>query len=147
MLSVKPLRKTPGAVRARGVCAQSVCPRTPHTSQRDSIQIRRRHRNYSFVPFITAFSILLWKLGEFRMPLHWNHQHRGSWAQNLGGAAFQKVSQLLIFSRKSSAESMVNQGGGGECFVSAGFSVIAIFLHRQASVWRGIVTETLTRKQ
>lgn len=68
-------------------------------------------------------------------PLDWNHCHRENLANTLRGAAILKVSESLIFSRKSSRRIYGKwESGDGKWSSSAGYSVITVFFYRQATV-------------
>lgn len=68
-------------------------------------------------------------------PLDWNHCHWENLANTLRGAAILKVSESLIFSRKSSRRIYGKwKSGDGKWSSSAGYSVITVFFYRQATV-------------
>lgn len=72
---------------------------------------------------------------RIRMPLDWNHCHWENLANTLRGAAILKVSESLIFSRKSSRRIYGKwESWDGKRSSSAGYSVITVFCHRQATV-------------
>lgn len=72
---------------------------------------------------------------RIHMPLDWNNCQWEKLANTLRGAAILKVSESLIFSRKSSGRIYGKwESGDGKWSGSAGYSVITAFFYRQATV-------------
>lgn len=100
----------------KGACAER--------PQHKSIQIHLLHTNDSFVQFITVCHSIV-RAPRNHTPLDWNHCQWEKRADTLRGAAILKVSESLIFSRKSSRRIYSKwENGDGKWFASAGYSVI-----------------------
>ena len=128
---------------SKHVCMCGVCMQ--HDVSGNACVLRGRNMNQFksiFYTEMTYLSNLLQSVPFYcvkglriHTPLDWNHCHWENLANTLRGAAILKVSESLIFSRKSSRRIYGKwESGDGKWSSSAGYSVITAFFYRQAMV-------------